>query len=378
MIESILKKYESFLKKYHFDKVQFIKLYEKLKSGEITEEKNIEKQKIITAKFSDFNDIFGINTLLDKKLRDYFINTATKSLKNNELAYLILNGGMATRFGGVVKGLVDIFPGETFLSIKLKCVKKIMEKYACKVKIILMNSFATEEQTVAYIKENNYFGIDKKNFLFFNQSVSIRLTPSGDIFLNEANEPSFYSPGHGDFYYEFKNQGIYEKLLNEGIKHIIFTNVDNTASTIDPLILGCHIAAKKLMSVEAAKSIEGDKGGGVVFVSDKLQILEGFRFPDNFNMASLPAFNTNTFIFDFNIFREDLKLNWYIAKKKVEEKEVIQFERLAGEISRFVPINPILVPRESPNCRFIPIKTMEDLELKSKEIEKLFKHRISH
>ena len=42
-------------------------------------------------------------------------------------------------------------------------------------------------------------------------------------------------------------------------------------------------------------------------------------------------------------------------------KDVVQFERLVGELSAFVSSAFVHVSRESDTSRFIPVKTPEDL-----------------
>ena len=42
-----------------------------------------------------------------------------EALRRGEVAQVILNGGMATRFGGVVKGVVQVLDGRSFLELKL-------------------------------------------------------------------------------------------------------------------------------------------------------------------------------------------------------------------------------------------------------------------
>jgi UTP--glucose-1-phosphate uridylyltransferase len=41
-------------------------------------------------------------------------------MRRGEVGAVILAGGMATRFGGVVKAAVEVLDGQSFLELKLK------------------------------------------------------------------------------------------------------------------------------------------------------------------------------------------------------------------------------------------------------------------
>ena len=67
------------------------------------------------------------------------------ALTRGEVAAAVLNGGMATRFGGVVKGIVDAYGGRSFLEWKL------LDAERAGVPLVVMNSFATDEATRYFV-----------------------------------------------------------------------------------------------------------------------------------------------------------------------------------------------------------------------------------
>ena len=69
----------------------------------------------------------------------------------------MLNGGMATRFGGVVKGVVDVIDGRSFLELKLAQARR-----SGPLPFVIMNSFATDDATKEHLVENDYFGLDPR------------------------------------------------------------------------------------------------------------------------------------------------------------------------------------------------------------------------
>ena len=68
-------------------------------------------------------------------------------------------------------------------------------------------------------------------------------------------------------------------------------------------------------------------------VDDKPVVLEEFRIPPSFDPATVRVFSTNTFHIDANALLEPpLDWTYFTVEKKVEDKKVIQFERLLGEL----------------------------------------------
>ena len=77
-----------------------------------------------------------------------------EALQKGEVGVVVLNGGMATRFGGVVKGVVPVLGKDrSFLGLVLEDVKKAEARAGGKVPVFLMNSFATAESWFTDEKE---------------------------------------------------------------------------------------------------------------------------------------------------------------------------------------------------------------------------------
>ena len=71
----------------------------------------------------------------------------------------------------------------------------------------------------------------------------------------------------------------------------------------------------------------------------------------------------------------DFDLSWFMVRKKVDGRPAIQFERLVGQISAFVPTHYLEVPREGVDGRFLPIKDPSDLERRAPMIRELMQAR---
>ena len=74
-----------------------------------------------------------------------------EALHAGKVAAVVLAGGMATRFGGVVKGAVEAVDGRSFLEWKLGETERLASALGVKIPVALMTSFQTDEATRAHV-----------------------------------------------------------------------------------------------------------------------------------------------------------------------------------------------------------------------------------
>ena len=331
---------------YGFDEPLFERLRRSVAAGEISREGNAVRG--------------GVEPIDDAELTQLDAGASAlgrAAIERGEVAVAILNGGMATRFGGVVKGTVEAAGGRSFLEWKLR------DAAAWGVPSAVMNSFATDEASRAFVG-----GLDVPEPLFFSQSVSLRLNPDGSLFLDDDGTASPYSPGHGDFLTAIRRSGTLDALRERGVRRLLLSNVDNLGARVDPAVVGTHLRLGRPMTSEVTRKESGDAGGAPVRVAGRTMVVEGFRFPASFDAASIPIFNTNTFVFELDALAEPHELTWLYVEKTVAERKAVQLETLVNELSAFVPTTYLEVPRRGPRGRFFPVKTPADLEAQREEL----------
>ena len=290
------------------------------------------------------------------------------ALERGEYALVVLAGGMATRMGGVVKALVDALPGQSFLDLRLREVEVIAQRYGALPPLWLMTSQSTDEKIRAALGTRRK-GDEVATFL---QDLSLRLTPQGELFVGPDGRPSEHAPGHGDLPDALKRSGLLERFVQRGGKTLMMTNIDNLGGTLDPLILGFHLAHGLPVTSEVVDKLGSDRGGIPVRVDDKPCVLEEFRIPPSFDPASVRVFNTNVFHFDARALLElDMDWTFFTVTKKVEGKPVIQFERLVNEVTSLLPTRYLHLPRTGQSSRFLPVKDNDELAARVPEIELL-------
>jgi UTP--glucose-1-phosphate uridylyltransferase len=284
--------------------------------------------------------------------RARYRETGEAALARGEVACCVLNGGMATRFGGAVKGIIEALDGRSFLELKLRQAQS-----SGPAPFVVMNSFATHRATGDFLASRGLTG-EVHPFL---QSVSLRLTPEGGLFRGDDGALSLYAPGHGDFPDAIRRSGTLDWLEERGVRTLMLSNVDNLGAGLDPVVVGYHLAHGKPLTSEVARALPGDVGGAPAFVAGRLQVVEGFRFPADFDFARLVFLNTNTFLMSLALLREEHSLTWFFVEKTVDGRRAVQMERLVNELSSRVDTAYLATPRDGPEGRFFPTKTRADL-----------------
>jgi UTP--glucose-1-phosphate uridylyltransferase len=300
------------------------------------------------------------------------VERGEKAIAAGEVGVVILAGGMATRWGGGVKAVVDALPGRTFLSLKLDDVRKLAQRLSARIPIYIVVSFSTHAAIEAAVAGGSRPGAPIE---LVPQFVSMRLFRDGSLVREPDGCPSLYATGHGDLPAALRRCGALARFRSAGGRTLFVSNVDNLAATLDPAVVGAHVSYRQPMSVEVVRAEPGDKGGAPARVDGRVQIVEGFRFPAGFPVASLPAFNTNNLMLDAAALEGDFPLSWFSVSKQVGGREVVQFERLVGQLSAFLPTTFLVVPRHPPFSRFQPAKDPDELAAGCGAVRAILLHR---
>jgi UTP--glucose-1-phosphate uridylyltransferase len=287
------------------------------------------------------------------------------ALARGEVGVVVLAGGMATRFGGVVKAVVEVVPSRSFLRLKLADIQAVAERNACTIPVFLMTSFATSDEILRAVRAMSH---PRTPVQMLEQSVTMRLTSDGEVFRDASGKPSLCATGHGDLLPTLRASGSLTRFLRSGGRRLMISNVDNLAASLDPRVIGAHCRGGKSVTVEVVRKESGDRGGIPARVNGHLQIVEEFRLPADFDSRQVPFFNTNTFVLDAAAIDREFDLDWFHVRRKVGGLETIQAERLLGQVTAFLPTQFLSVERHGRAGRFLPVKDREELQTRMPEI----------
>ena len=304
-----------------------------------------------------------------------------KALQRGEVAFCVMAGGMATRMGGVVKALVEVFEGKTFLDLRLAENEHWSRHAGVPIPLWLMTSEATDAPIRDALAKHGVPG----HVATFTQNLGLRLTREGRLFRGEDGEPSTYAPGHGDLPDALRRSGLLASFVARGGRFVWIANLDNLGATIDEALLGHFIEQGRPVLVETAPKLPGDRGGIPVWadaedeggrMARRLQVLEEFRLPIGFDANAVRVFNTNTFLVDAKTLLEGkIRYHWFEVEKKVGDRVAVQYERLLQELTTAFDAAYVRVSRDGPTSRFLPVKDFGELGQRRAEIEAVARAR---
>ena len=360
-IEGVDSETADVLERFGFEPALFEALRERVATGELSAESNVVRGLVEPP---SVEDVVRLPASGEPGYDDAH-SAGIDALRRGEVAQVVLAGGMATRFGGIVKAAVPAVDGRSFLEVKLAETHALERALDAVVPIALMTSFATDEAIRDHVREH-----DLGDPAIFNQFVSLRLEATGSLFLDGDGRASLYAQGHGDLFQAIRRSGVLAAFRERGVRYVTISNVDNLGARVEPAVVGMHVLAGRPFTSEVARK-EGDLGGAPVRVDGHLQLLEGPRFPPSFDQDLVPVFNTNTAVFDVDALDREYDLTWLYVRKDVDARPAVQLERVYHEASSALPTTYLEVPRRGPRGRFIPIKTPGDLEQAQSDLREL-------
>jgi UTP--glucose-1-phosphate uridylyltransferase len=301
---------------------------------------------------------------------------ATQAL--DQAVVLKLNGGLGTSMGlDAAKSLLEVKEGLTFLDVIVRQVLSLRSRFDARLPLVLMNSFATRDDTLAALERHPEIGSDVPIDFVQNKVPKLRADDLRPVSWPDDPTLEWAPPGHGDLYTALVGSGMLETLLEHGYRYAFVSNSDNLGAVLEPRILAWFAREGIPFLMEAADRTEADrKGGHIAFgPGGGLVLRESAQTPDEDMDAFQDVtrhryFNTNTLWVDLSALRERLSggngflgLPMIANRKTVDPSdksstEVIQIETAMGAaIGVFDGARAIRVSRR----RFAPVKTTNDL-----------------
>jgi UTP--glucose-1-phosphate uridylyltransferase len=329
--------------------------YEQLESGEtgMLPEDTIEPVDEVTA----FDDLPSEDGPLDQAV------------------VLKLNGGLGTSMGMTqAKSLIEAKDGLTFLDVIARQVGSLRERAGAEVPLVLMNSFATRDDSLAALSDEIASSVPPD----FVQHKEPKLLVDSLEPVEWPDDPSkeWCPPGHGDLYTALLTSGMLDSLLDGGFRYAFISNSDNLAAVLEPRVLAWIAREEIPFVMEVTDRTEMDrKGGHIARRGDRFLLRETAQTPDEDldklqDIGRHKYVNTNNLWVDLAVLKSLLSdrsgvlgLPLIVNKKTVDPAdkstpEVFQLETAMGAaIGVFEGARPLRVPR----TRFSPVKTTEDL-----------------
>jgi UTP--glucose-1-phosphate uridylyltransferase len=292
---------------------------------------------------------------------------------------LRLNGGLGTSMGMTrAKSLIEAKDGLSFLDVIARQVLAQRERHDARLPLVLMNSFATREDSLAALER--YPGLSADLPPDFVQGRVPKLTQDGLAPVSWHGDPDleWAPPGHGDIYTSLVTSGMLEAMLGRGYEYAFVANSDNLGAVLEPRIVAWFARERLPFAMEVADRTEADRKGGHIARRREdggLLLREVAQTPDEdldaFQDTSRHRyFNTNNLWVNLRALDQLLEergnvlgLPMIVNSKTVDPGDssspaVYQLETAMGAaIGVFDGAAALRVPRE----RFAPVKTTNDL-----------------
>jgi len=293
---------------------------------------------------------------------------------------LKLNGGLGTSMGMTkAKSLLEVKDGHTFLDVIARQVLHLRERHGAEIPLLLMNSFATRDDTLAALERYPDLALEGLPLDFVQGKVPKLLADSLEPVTWEA-DPSleWAPPGHGDVFTSLATSGMLDTLLERDYEYLFLSNSDNLGAVLEPRILTWFAREELPFAAEVVDRTEADRKGGHLARrrnQGALVLRESAQVPDEDQEAFEDIerhrfFNANSIWINLGALRRTLDdrdgvlgLPMIVNKKTVDpgdssSPEVLQLETAMGAaIGVLKGAAAVHVPR----ARFAPVKTTNQL-----------------
>lgn len=301
-----------------------------------------------------------------------------------------LNGGLGTSMGlEAAKSLLPVRDGATFLDLIARQVLATRETYGARLPLVLMNSFRTQEDSLAALAAYPELAVDgiPADFL---QNREPKLDAETLEPVSWPADPSleWCPPGHGDLYTALQTSGLLATLLEQGFRYATVSNADNLGAVPDAQIAAWFAASGAPYAAElVAKSDADVKGGQLVVRRSDGQIIQretAQTYPEELDTANdrrvHPYFHANNLWFDLQQLADLLAQHDGVMPlplirnlKTVDPSDktstpVIQLETAMGAAVNVFPGARVI---EVERARFLPVKTTNDLLLLRSDVYEL-------
>jgi UDP-N-acetylglucosamine/UDP-N-acetylgalactosamine diphosphorylase len=209
------------------------------------------------------------------------------ALAAGHIGTMLVAGGQGTRLGfDHPKGMYAIGPvsGRTLFEIHVEKIVATSRRYGVKIPLFLMTSPKTHDETVAFFKQHDRFGLPEDDLIIFCQGTMPAVdAETGKVLLESPHRIAVSPDGHGGMLTALNASGGLANARQRGIRHLFYFQVDNPLVDIcDPDFIGYHILANsELTSQVIAKRDPLDKVGNVVEVDGRLHVIEYSDLPDD-------------------------------------------------------------------------------------------------
>ena len=291
------------------------------------------------------------------------VATGLASMPN--LARITLAAGAALDFfGSPSLTPIGILPieesGPSFLGVQAQDIHRAQDQYGNR---ILWYVMIPEGERGNNIRDHfdllNHFGLDPQQVHFFEQEDELPLVDrDGGLFMNFARTRLLFAPkGHGQFFHAFRQSGMLDHALDQGVKQAFLSGSSNLGADISTdlflTILGRHVTEGKALSIELVNQMAFEEGGIPVLFEDRPCLMEHFilsaQHQGEADYHGTP-FNTNNVLMNLEALSSNhpypAPLPQWARPESVRGRKYFRSTSVLGDATTLMPSRFVAVPRQ--------------------------------
>ncbi len=306
------------------------------------------------------------------------VEIGSEYIARGTVAAFVVAGGQGSRLGfDGPKGKypVGAVSRKPLFQIHAEKIAKYGKKYNTAIPWLIMTSPANHDEAVAFLQENDFFGLHRDEVMIFPQEMIPSLDAAGKLILATRSSIFKNPDGHGGSLTALHSSGALDFLKKRGIETISYFQVDNPlVKIVDPAFIGYHVQRDALVSSKAIrKAYPEEKVGVFVSIGDRIGVVEYSDLTDeqkNLRDAAgelrycMGSIAIHLFDVDFvsSITAGEFSLPYHVARKKIEvcvenetrEREGFKFEKFVFDALPLTERN--IVVETVREDEFAPVK----------------------
>jgi len=258
------------------------------------------------------------------------------ALRAGRVAAFTVAGGQGTRLGyDGPKGTFGVTPvlKKSLFQVFAEKILASSQIFGRPVPWFILTSIINHDETVAFFKKNDFFGLPEDKVHFFSQGLMPAVDAEGKILMADKGQIALSPDGHGGALRALVRSGAVRQMEADGIDTISYFQVDNPlVRCIDPAFIGFHLLNdSELSSKMVPKAYPEEKVGVFCQQEGEALVVEYSDLPerlaqerDETGEIRFRAGSIAIHIFDRNFVdrlgsgRDDsAKLPFHLANKKV-------------------------------------------------------------
>ena len=286
-----------------------------------------------------------------EKRKEEYTAAGLEAIRTGKVAALLLAGGQGTRLGYAgPKGTFNIGVNRKLYIFEqlIRNTLDVVEQAGAWVPFFIMTSEKNHEETMAFLKEHNYFGYNSEYIFFFKQSMAPSLDYDKRLLMETKDRLVFSPNGNGGWFSSFMKAGMLKKAKELGVEWLNAFAVDNVLQRIaDPCFVGAVLKNGCVSGAKVVRKADPEERVGVLGLEDgKPSIIEYYEMTKEMSYAKD---KNGEYLYNFGVI-----LNYLFRMDKLEQiaEQKMPVHVVEKKISYIDPDGTAHMPAEPNGYKF--------------------------